>query len=199
MTNDFLFVTENKVTHWEPCAISWFFWPWQWQSEGKGSKLLNWPQTVPWQGSLGMTTHVYMQLAGLALAPGILSTPTHTCNWFQWSKKLVSVWLSIDGCITPGNVQSMPFASGRKGQVLIPWAMPRIWHWWLPILTSIFQRRLEINLFLRCSDLYAHLLILLKFLLISPTYKAPATFAVASSWIIGFELACFVFLYLKLH
>lgn len=85
----------------------------------------------------------------------------------------------------------------KEGQVLIPWAVPCIWHWWLSILTSIFQRRLEINLFLRCSDLFAHLLILSKFLSISPTYKAPATSAVAFPWIIGFGLACFVSSLLK--
>lgn len=91
MTNDFLCVTENKVPHWEPCAISWFFWPWQWQSEGKESTLLNRPQTVPplalrteraywaWRRMFTRSWQV------LALAPGILSTPTH--NWFGIKKK----------------------------------------------------------------------------------------------------------------
>lgn len=82
----------------------------------------------------------------------------------------------------------------KEGRALIPWAVPGAWHWWLSILTSIFQRCLEINLFFRCSDLFAHLLILSKFPSISSIYKAPATFAVASPRIIGFELACFVFL-----
>lgn len=38
----------------------------------------------------------------------------------------------------------------RRVYVLVPWAVPSIWHSCFSILTSIFQRRLEINLFSRC-------------------------------------------------
>ena len=87
----------------------------------------------------------------------------------------------------------------REGQVLIPWAVPRVWHCWLAALTSIFQRSLEINLFLRCSDLFAHLFWFsqISHRLVQLTRPLPR-FAAAFLWIIGFGSACFVFLDLKL-
>lgn len=179
MTNYFLCVTENKVPRWEPCAILWFLTLAVTKCEGKEKKERNSQSSRRCScqiggGGGGGEQQKIIDQNGTERSQVVSVVDNQVRNY--WTECVINVI-----CLR------------KEGRVLIPWAVPRIWHWWLN--TNLNFSKAPRNQFVLemlrplCPPLWfpqnSYQLVQLT--------RPPVPFALAFARLIRFGLAGFVF------